>query len=94
MIIFSAVRANGKGRLGFLTDYRRLNVALTRAKRGLLVLGHRSTLQHDPVWASFLDFVDQHGLQGSLAGEAASGGMRREDILDETGAYRISDAAP
>ena len=59
MIVFSSVRANQQGEVGFLADYRRLNVAITRAKRGLIVLGHPTTLRHDPTWRSYLEWVDE-----------------------------------
>lgn len=62
VIVFSAVRSNPGRRVGFLADYRRLNVALTRAKRGLVVVGDARTLRADPVWASWLKWAQQQGL--------------------------------
>lgn len=62
VIVFSTVRANDRGEVGFLADHRRLNVAITRAKRGLIVLGHPTTLRHDGNWRSYLDWVDEHHL--------------------------------
>lgn len=51
-IVFSAVRTR---RIGFLSDFRRMNVALTRAKMSLVVIGSRSLLQQDPVWSRFIE---------------------------------------
>ena len=62
VIVFSTVRANERGEVGFLADYRRLNVAVTRAKRGLILLGHPTTLGHDPTWRSYLEWVEESNL--------------------------------
>lgn len=54
VIIFSAVRSNRNGNIGFLTDWRRMNVALTRAKNALIVCGDLETLEEgDKHWAAF-----------------------------------------
>jgi hypothetical protein len=54
IIIFSGVRSNRNGSLGFLTDWRRMNVALTRSKSALVVFGDVETLADgDKHWAAF-----------------------------------------
>lgn len=54
-IIFSTVRSNENQALGFLSDWRRLNVGITRARSALVVVGSGRTLKNDPFWAKWLD---------------------------------------
>jgi DNA polymerase III delta prime subunit len=63
VIVLSSVRANEKGEMGFLTDRRRLNVAITRARRGLILLGHPRTLRNDSNWESWCDWASESGLE-------------------------------
>ena len=57
VIIFSCVRSNPEQNVGFLSEKRRLNVALTRAKRGLIVIGDPATLRGDDNWRAWLEYV-------------------------------------
>lgn len=50
-VVFSAVRSNKRGLVGFLHDQRRMNVAFTRARSTLVVIGSRQTLRTDHNWS-------------------------------------------
>ena len=60
VVIVSCVRGNLSGG-GFLKDESRVNVALTRARRGLVVVGSAEVLRGDETWSSFLDHVNRFG---------------------------------
>ena len=62
IIVLCTTRANESSNLGFVRDDRRMNVAMTRAKRGLIVLGNRATLASDPTWRAWLRWIDARGL--------------------------------
>ncbi|KAF9435487.1 DEAD-box type RNA helicase [Entomortierella beljakovae] len=54
IIIFSCVRASSYGSVGFLADIRRMNVALTRARQSLFILGHAETLRRERIWGDLV----------------------------------------
>jgi len=60
-IIVSLVRSNDDGDIGFLKDYRRMNVAITRAKERLYVIGDSATIGGDAFYNAFLTYIEQHG---------------------------------
>jgi predicted DNA helicase len=61
IIAISLTRSNPQGEIGFLSDIRRMNVGMTRARRKLLLVGDSSTLGAHPFYKAFLDYVESIG---------------------------------
>jgi len=62
LIILSLTRSNDMGMIGFLSDYRRLNVAMTRAKKKLVIIGDGATLSSNELYLNLIDHVEKEGL--------------------------------
>ena len=60
IILVSCVRSSESQGIGFLSDPRRLNVALTRARLGLVLLGNPRVLSKNPLWAALLLHFKEH----------------------------------
>ena len=72
LILISLVRSNEKSEIGFLSDYRRMNVAMTRAKKQLVVIGDSATIGNDSFYGAFLDYVEKTGVYNSAWAYMAS----------------------
>ena len=83
VVILSLVRSNEQKNVGdLLKDWRRVNVAFTRARTKLLVLGSRETLVGNELLKDFLELMDQRGWRydlpkGALEGHVFEEGGRR-----------------
>ena len=58
IILISMVRQNEQGQVGFLSDLRRMNVAITRARMKLIIIGHSPTLCHHPFYKRMKHYID------------------------------------
>lgn len=58
VVYISLVRSNDKSEIGFLRDYRRMNVAMTRARMKLVMIGDSATLGNDKFFAELLEYVE------------------------------------
>lgn len=65
VIIIGFVRSNDKGEVGFLADIRRTNVAMTRARKMLIMIGDSATLSSHPFYLDLLEFVQKEGFYKS-----------------------------
>ena len=58
VIVISLVRSNDDGQIGFLRDLRRMNVAITRARMKLIILGDRPTMTRHPFYRQLCHYID------------------------------------
>ena len=59
IVYISMTRSNAEGTIGFLSDIRRMNVAMTRAKKKLVVIGDSATLSRLPFYADFIAYAEE-----------------------------------
>jgi superfamily I DNA and/or RNA helicase len=62
VIYISLVRSNEKHEIGFLNDLQRMNVAITRAKKKLVVIGDSATIGSSDFYQAFLEYCEKHGM--------------------------------
>jgi ATP-dependent RNA/DNA helicase IGHMBP2 len=65
-VVVSLVRSNRSGEIGFLEDVRRMNVALTRARRKLIVIGDSATIAHHPFYQRLVSYFENVGAYHSV----------------------------
>lgn len=78
VILISLVRANEKGEIGFLADLRRMNVAITRARMKLMIMGDASTLSRHAFYRAFYNYVRERGKVVPLTPPAETGTGQEE----------------
>lgn len=60
VVFISLVRSNDNGEVGFLSDVRRLNVAMTRARKCLRVIGDSSTISNHNFYSQLVDYCEKN----------------------------------
>lgn len=61
VVMISLVRSNDEGRIGFLSDLRRMNVAITRARMKVIIVGDAATLQHHKFYSRLRTYIESLG---------------------------------
>ena len=59
IILISLVRSNDSGQIGFLSDLRRMNVAMTRARMKLIIFGDKETMRHHAFYRKLINYIDE-----------------------------------
>ncbi len=60
IVYIGMTRSNPDSRIGFLSEIRRMNVAMTRARKKLVVIGDSATLAQTPFYAGFIEYAERH----------------------------------
>ena len=60
IVYIGMTRSNPDSRIGFLSEIRRMNVAMTRARQKLVVIGDSATLAQTPFYAGFIEYAERH----------------------------------
>ena len=87
IILISLVRANDEGQIGFLRDLRRMNVAITRARMKLIILGDSQTMTRHPFYKRLYEYVKGKAspLPPPKEGEQGAWDKEQEDGLPRIG---------
>ena len=82
-VIISMVRSNGHKKIGFMQDKRRLNVALSRAKKHLTIIADVNTLESNPLMYSLFEYTKRMGMVESIKQEGqTTKSFIRNPLLD------------
>ena len=69
VVLISMVRDNDDGQIGFLSDLRRMNVAITRARMKLIIIGNSETLSRHRFYSELFDYFKDRGVVVEAADE-------------------------
>lgn len=90
-VIFSLVRSNENGDLGFLNDFKRMNVAITRARYGMIIIGSSDVLARSKLWGHLI----KHYSDNNLIFEGTFGRLRAKKVqVAELEPYNFVRAFP
>lgn len=82
-IILSNVRSNKNNKIGFLKDFRRLNVSITRAKYGMIIIGNANCLyKNKSAWRNYINYFQENNLLYAPKTIIAQDGQKEFDIND------------
>ena len=73
VVLISLVRSNEEGQIGFLRDLRRMNVAITRARMKLIIIGDRETMTRHPFYRRLWEYVEDIRQSSEAPSEARHG---------------------
>ncbi len=78
LIILALTRQNARGNIGFMSDIRRMNLAISRARRGFVVIGNRPTYSRCKIWKDYFDHLEALDPEIFVEGELAWQGRRSQ----------------